>query len=83
MVGCPRYEHEALAWEYDQRINELALGELDWYLRHAEVCQGPTLAPACGSGRLLLPIAQAGNDVDGVDNLTGDAGLPEGEDCPV
>ncbi len=32
---CPRYGHEILAWEYDQRMYELTPGELEWYLKYA------------------------------------------------
>lgn len=64
---CPRYEHEILAWEYDQRMSELAPGELEWYLTYGDRANGPILELACGSGRLLIPIARAGYEIDGVD----------------
>lgn len=65
--GCPRYEHEILAWEYDQRMSELAPGELEWYLAYADRANHPILELSCGSGRLLIPIARAGYEIDGVD----------------
>jgi 2-polyprenyl-3-methyl-5-hydroxy-6-metoxy-1,4-benzoquinol methylase len=45
----------------------LEAGELEWYLRHARETGGPILELACGSGRLLIPIAEAGYEIDGVD----------------
>ena len=41
--------------------------ELDFYLRYARRARGPILEPMCGSGRFLVPIAQAGFDIDGFD----------------
>ena len=59
-----RYCHEALAWEYDYR-HKLAPGELEWYLKYARLTGGPILELACGAGRLLIPIAQAGYRIHG------------------
>ena len=67
-LASPRYTDEILAWEYDQRNAELAAGELPWYLKHAARAGGRLLELACGSGRLLIPIAEAGHRIDGVDN---------------
>ena len=67
MARDVRYTHEVLAWEYDQRNSTIAPGELAWYLKYATLGGGPILELACGSGRLLLPIAAAGYRVDGVD----------------
>lgn len=64
----PRYNNEILAWEYDQRQPAPFPGELEWYLKYASCSGGPVLELACGSGRLLIPIAQAGYRIDGVDN---------------
>src|SRR5438105_5152365 len=41
--------------------------DVDLYLNFAELRGGPLLELACGSGRLLLPLAQAGYEVTGVD----------------
>jgi SAM-dependent methyltransferase len=62
-----RYSHDALAWEYDYRHNKLAPGELEWYLKYARLTGGPILELACGTGRLLIAIAQAGYRIDGLD----------------
>jgi SAM-dependent methyltransferase len=62
-----RYCHDALAWEYDLRHHRLAPGELEWYLKYARLTGGPILELACGTGRLLIPIAQAGYRIHGLD----------------
>lgn len=38
-----------------------------FYLGYAERTNGPVLEPMCGSGRYLLPLLEAGFDVDGID----------------
>ena len=42
--------------------------DVDVYLNFAELSGNPLLELACGSGRLLLPLAEAGCEVTGVDN---------------
>ena len=44
--------------------------DLDMYQNFAESSGGTILELACGSGRVLLPLAQAGYDVVGVDTST-------------
>ena len=63
-----RYADDILAWEYDRRNHTFASGELEWYQHYAALAEGPILELACGSGRLLLRLAEAGYQVDGVDN---------------
>lgn len=41
--------------------------DLDLYLDFAKSCMGPLLELACGSGRLLLPLAREGYELSGVD----------------
>ncbi|HKV58980.1 MAG TPA: class I SAM-dependent methyltransferase [Ktedonobacteraceae bacterium] len=41
--------------------------DVDLYMNFAELRGGPLLELACGSGRLLLPLARAGYEVTGVD----------------
>src|SRR5260370_36664651 len=41
--------------------------DVDLYRDFATVCNGPVLELACGSGRLLLPLAEEGYEVTGVD----------------
>lgn len=42
-------------------------GDVDFYLEQARRLGGPILELACGTGRILLPLAQAGHDVIGLD----------------
>ncbi len=42
-------------------------GQADFYLRQAQIRDGPVLELACGTGRLTLPIAAAGVDATGLD----------------
>ena len=44
--------------------------DLDMYQNFAEASSGAILELACGSGRVLLPLAQAGYEVVGVDTST-------------
>lgn len=39
---------------------------LSWFIEHLP-CDGRILEPMCGSGRFLLPLLQAGFEVDGID----------------
>lgn len=43
------------------------LEDLDLYRDYATLCTGPLLELACGSGRLLVPLAQEGYHLTGVD----------------
>src|SRR3989440_7827372 len=45
--------------------------DVDLYLNFAELRGGPLLELACGSGRLLVPLAQAGYEVTGIDSSAG------------
>ena len=51
---------------YDLFFERLDYG-LDFYLGLARSKGGPVLDVACGTGRVLLPMLEAGFDVDGVD----------------
>ncbi|HUK50677.1 MAG TPA: class I SAM-dependent methyltransferase [Terriglobales bacterium] len=42
--------------------------DIPFYLQYAAKADGPLLECACGTGRLLLPLARAGYDVTGVDS---------------
>ena len=44
------------------------LEDVDLYRDYATLCTGPLLELACGSGRLLLPLAQEGYRLTGVDS---------------
>lgn len=59
-------DYDSIAPFYDvehARFDE----DIDLYMNFAELRGGPLLELACGSGRLLLPLASAGYDITGVD----------------
>jgi SAM-dependent methyltransferase len=61
------HEYELIAPFYD--IEHAHFSEdLDLYRNFAELCGGKILELACGSGRVLLPLAQEGYEVTGVDS---------------
>src|SRR5256886_2895533 len=41
--------------------------DVSMYINFAELCTGPLLELACGSGRLLVPLASEGYTLTGVD----------------
>lgn len=41
--------------------------DIDYYVARAKAANGPVLELGCGTGRVTLPMLQAGADVDGVD----------------
>ncbi len=59
--------YDVLARYYDL-IHEQLIEDLDFVLALANECGGPILELGCGTGRLLLPLIQAGHVVTGVDN---------------
>jgi len=60
-------EYERMDAElYDSYATGLE-GDLDFYLEEAKKAGSPVLELGCGTGRILIPIAQAGLDVVGVD----------------
>lgn len=61
------YEYDLIAPFYDiehARFSE----DLDMYSNFAELCGGKILELACGSGRVLLPLAHEGYELTGVDS---------------
>ena len=61
------HEYELIAPFYD--IEHAHFSEdLDLYRNFAEICGGKILELACGSGRVLIPLAQDGHEVTGVDS---------------
>lgn len=41
--------------------------EYDFYMAYAKASNGPVLEPMCGTGRFLIPMLQAGIDIEGFD----------------
>jgi SAM-dependent methyltransferase len=61
--------YEVLAKYYDGAYAvKKDLVDLPFYLELAKQVGGPVLEIACGTGRVLLPIARAGIQIDGVDS---------------
>jgi SAM-dependent methyltransferase len=58
--------YELFGWDYEI-LNPLTDTEADWYVGFAGQTGGPVLELACGTGRLLVRLAQAGYEVDGID----------------
>lgn len=49
-------------WEHERFLDDLPL-----YRGFAQHCGGPVLELACGTGRLLVPLAEAGVEIEGLD----------------
>mgnify|MGYP005839677191 CR=1 FL=1 len=60
-------EYETLARFYDLE-HETFTADVDLYLNFARRCESPILELGCGTGRVLVPIAQAGYEITGLDN---------------
>lgn len=59
-------EYDLIAPFYDVEHAHF-LEDLDLYRDYATLCSGPILELACGSGRLLVPLAREGYTLTGVD----------------
>lgn len=59
----PEYVDYAEYYDYDHIFTE----DIPFYLEYANETGGPILELACGTGRLLLPLAEMGYEVHGVD----------------
>ena len=64
--NTPLDRYELFGWDYEQ-INPLTEEEFAWYLRWARKTPGALLALACGTGRLVCRLAEAGSAVTGLD----------------
>ena len=68
------YQKNSLSAEYyDQYYSQVTWMELDdveFYLKQAKRAKGPVLELASGTGRVSLPVAEAGCDVTGLDAST-------------
>ncbi len=59
--------YETLARFYDLEHGAIT-ADVDMYLNFAHRCGSPILELGCGTGRVLLPLAQAGYAITGLDN---------------
>jgi SAM-dependent methyltransferase len=63
MTSPSEYDAYAEYYDYDHD----SLSELPFYLELARECGSPILELACGTGRLLAPLAEAGFEMVGID----------------
>ena len=56
-----------LCTEYYDLNKTVTDAEFAFYLDYAKKTDGPVLEPMCGTGRLLIPMLQAGIDIEGFD----------------
>jgi SAM-dependent methyltransferase len=59
--------YEVLAKYYDGAYEAMKLEDAPFYLELARKSGGPVLEIGCGTGRVLLPIARAGVEIQGLD----------------
>lgn len=57
------YTDFAEYYDYNHTISD----DIDFYSEYAGLCQSPILELACGTGRVAIPLAEAGSQVYGVD----------------
>jgi SAM-dependent methyltransferase len=55
------------AYDIDKPIGH-SFGDVEFYLQRLKSCTGRVLEPAVGTGRVLIPLLEAGIEVEGVDN---------------
>lgn len=56
----------ARVYHIDKYIGR-SFGDVEFYRDRLALCPGPVLEPAVGNGRMLIPLLQAGLDVEGFD----------------
>ncbi|HVX29203.1 MAG TPA: class I SAM-dependent methyltransferase [Nitrolancea sp.] len=61
--------YDAMAPWYDLEFDEFD-ADVDLYRGYAEVVGSPLLELGCGTGRLLVPLAEAGYQITGIDSST-------------
>ena len=60
-------DYDAWAEWYDVFYATAGTEDVDFYVKVAKRSGGPVLEIGCGTGRVSLPIAEAGIDIVGVD----------------
>jgi SAM-dependent methyltransferase len=63
IVSMPEYIDYAEYYDYDHDTKI----DVEFYLNFARQCGSPVLELACGTGRLVIPLAEAGIEVYGLD----------------
>ena len=64
MNPVPQYVDYAQYYDHDHRDT---VPDFEFYLDYARQCGSPVLELACGTGRLLIPLAESGIEMTGVD----------------
>jgi SAM-dependent methyltransferase len=60
-------EYSAIAELYDYVVPYRERGDVDFFVEAAKESGGPVLEVGCGTGRVLIPTAQAGIEITGLD----------------
>jgi SAM-dependent methyltransferase len=68
-MSCPEYDR--FAEFYDHVIPYRNRADVGFYVDLARRSGGPVLEAGCGTGRVLIPIARAGIEIDGFDTSDG------------
>jgi len=55
------------AYDIDKPIGH-SFGDVEFYLERLKSCTGRVLEPAVGTGRVLIPLMEAGLEIEGTDN---------------
>lgn len=63
----PQYIDYAEYYDDDIAATPAPFVDIPFYLQHARQCGSPILELACGTGRVLIPLAKAGFEMYGVD----------------
>ena len=63
----PRVEYDAVLSSFYEPYFTGVEGDVEFYVEQARAAGSPVLELGCGSGRTLIPTAQAGVDITGID----------------
>jgi SAM-dependent methyltransferase len=58
----------AKMYDGDYEVARTPSGDVDFYVEEARACGGKVLELGCGTGRIMLPILDAGVDIEGMDS---------------
>jgi SAM-dependent methyltransferase len=79
LTGAPADNYAISAKYYDSSYAIADLVDLPFYLDLARASSGPVLEMGCGTGRILLPVAQAGIEIHGLDMSPSMLGILRGK----